>query len=165
MQTLFYMLFYWPFVWGIFSRIDILHKNTGLLPYLLFVRLNKPREISTGQSGSCKHNYPLTLYSAPSLWHRCLLPSSSISIPMCSIPADWFLILSDLEANTAYQAWTWSILCNTPRPHGWPKIMPELWEGQAGLEKSTETCLEMTEVRRRLDRRVGKHLWRNATDV
>lgn len=149
----------------ILSRIDIIHKiyRTFAL-YLLFVQLNNPHELSTGQSGSHNHNYVHTLYSTPLLWHRCLFPPS-ISIPVCSIPTNWFLILSDLDVNAASLAWTWSILCNTPRRHGWPMIMLELWEGQEGLGKSTETCLEMTEVRRRLDRRVSEHLWWNATDV
>lgn len=43
--------------------------------------------------------------------------------------------------------------------------MPELHEGQAGLKKSTGTCLEMTKVRGRLDWRVGERFTLEETDV
>lgn len=43
--------------------------------------------------------------------------------------------------------------------------MPELQEGQAGLKKSTGTCLEMTKVKGRLDWRVGERLRWKTTDV
>ncbi len=42
--------------------------------------------------------------------------------------------------------------------------MPELHKGQAGLNKSTGTCLEMSKVRERLDWRRGKYLrWKRQT--